>query len=177
MKQSLDGSLPKMCPAVRPTDQDGCTAELSLTQDPMGNSHKKHLVWNQLLNQNQTLMEQSLDGPFLKLCPAVALSDQDGHHSAVALLLKAALIQVSDYRLLGASGYYVVFCFQLYYKNKGNRQVTRPQVLQETFEQCADVVVQKLQSYFTQADEYHNQCLQGRYCLSLALESSSDSSP
>jgi hypothetical protein len=27
-------------------------------------------------------------------------------HSAVALLLKAALIQVSDYRLLGASGLY-----------------------------------------------------------------------
>ncbi|XP_076092470.1 coiled-coil domain-containing protein 180-like isoform X4 [Mytilus galloprovincialis] len=49
---------------------------------------------------------------------------------------------------------------ELYYKNKGNRQVTRPQVLQETFELCADVVVQKLQSYFTQADEYHNQCLQ-----------------
>jgi hypothetical protein len=39
------------------------------------------------------------------LCPAVALSHQDGRHSAVALLLKAALIQVSDYRLLGASGY------------------------------------------------------------------------
>ena len=32
------------------------------------------------------------------------LSHQDGHHSAVALLLKAALIQVSDYRLVGASG-------------------------------------------------------------------------
>jgi hypothetical protein len=28
------------------------------------------------------------------------LSHQDGHHSAVALLLKAALIQVSDYRFL-----------------------------------------------------------------------------
>jgi hypothetical protein len=27
MKESLDGSLPKMCPAVRPSDQDGCTAE------------------------------------------------------------------------------------------------------------------------------------------------------
>jgi hypothetical protein len=39
------------------------------------------------------------------LCQAVALSHQDGHHSAVALLLKAALIQVSDYRLLGASGF------------------------------------------------------------------------
>ena len=37
---------------------------------------------------------------------AVALSHQDGCHSAVALLLKAALIQVSDYRLLGASGYF-----------------------------------------------------------------------
>ena len=81
------------------------TAKLSLTQDPMGNSHKKHLVWNQQFNQNQTLMEQSLDGPLPKLCPAVVLSHQDGCHSAVALLLKAALIQVSDYRLLGASGF------------------------------------------------------------------------
>ena len=94
-----------MCPVVRPSDQDGCTAELSSTQDPMGNSHKNHLVWNQQLNQNQTLMEQSLDDPFPKLCPAVTLSHQDGRHSAVALLLKAALIQVSDYRLLGASGF------------------------------------------------------------------------
>jgi hypothetical protein len=34
-----------------------------------------------------------------------ALSHQDGHHSAVALLLKTALIQVSDYMLLGASCY------------------------------------------------------------------------
>ena len=109
MKQSLNGSLPKMCPAVWPSDQDGCTAELSLTQEPMGNSHKNHLVWNQQLNQNQTLMEQSLDGPLPKLCPAVALSHQDDRHSAVALLLKAALIQVSDYRLLGASCYYLKF--------------------------------------------------------------------
>jgi hypothetical protein len=41
-----------------------------------------------------------------KMCPAVTLSHQDGRHSAVALLLKAALIQVSDYRLLGDSGFY-----------------------------------------------------------------------
>ena len=105
IKQSLDGPLPKLCLVVPPSDQDDCTAELSLTQDPMGNSHKNHLVWNQLLNQNQTLMEQSLNGPLPKLCPAVALSHQDGRHSAVALLLKAALIQVSDYRLMGASGF------------------------------------------------------------------------
>jgi hypothetical protein len=50
-----------------------------------------------------------LDGPLPKWCPAVALSRQDGRHSAVALLLKAALIQVSDYRLLGASGFYKTY--------------------------------------------------------------------
>ena len=104
--QSLDGPLPKLCLVVPPSDQDGCTAVLSLTQDPMGNSHKNHLVWNQQLNQNKTLMELSLGGPLPKLCPAVPLSRQDGHHSAFALLLKAALIQVSDYRFLGVSGFY-----------------------------------------------------------------------
>jgi hypothetical protein len=50
-------------------------------------------------------MEKSLGGPFPKVCPAVTLSHQNGRHSAVALLLKAALIQVSDYRLMGASGF------------------------------------------------------------------------
>ena len=104
IKQSLNGPFPKLRLVVPPSDQDGCTGVLSLTQDPMGDSHKNHLVWIQQLNQNQTLMEQSLDGPLPKLCPAAALSHQDGRHSAVALLLKAALIQMSDYRLLGASG-------------------------------------------------------------------------
>ena len=102
IKQSLDGPLPKLCLVVPPSDKDGCTAELSLTQDPMGNSHKNHIVWNQQLNQNQTLMEQSLDGPLPKLCPSVTLSHQDGYHSAVALLLKAALIQVSDLHAPGS---------------------------------------------------------------------------
>jgi hypothetical protein len=62
-----------------------------------------------------------LDGPLPKLCPAVALSRQDGRNSAVALLLKAALIQVSDYRLLGASGFRKIFkiliLFVFYFKN------------------------------------------------------------
>jgi hypothetical protein len=58
----------------------------------------------------------SLDGPFPKFCPAVALSHQDDRHSAVSLLLKAALIQVSDNRLLGASGIStcVVVSFSVY---------------------------------------------------------------
>jgi hypothetical protein len=46
-----------------------------------------------------------LDGHLPKLCAVVTLSHHDGHHNAVALLLKTALIQLSDYRLLGASGF------------------------------------------------------------------------
>jgi hypothetical protein len=56
-----------------------------------------------------------LDGPLPKWCPAVALSRQDGRHSAVALLLKAALIQVSDYRLLGASGFIYFYLNFMFY--------------------------------------------------------------
>ncbi|XP_030854046.1 coiled-coil domain-containing protein 180-like isoform X3 [Strongylocentrotus purpuratus] len=48
----------------------------------------------------------------------------------------------------------------LYYRQKGSRAVTRPQAIHEIFEQCADVIVTKLQSYYKQADDYHNQCLQ-----------------
>ena len=33
------------------------TAELNLTEDPMGNSHKNLLVWNHLLNKNKILMK------------------------------------------------------------------------------------------------------------------------
>ena len=46
--------------------------------------------------------------------------------------------------------------------------MTRPQALQETFEICADVVTTKLESYFKQADEYHNNCLQGAMLWQLA---------
>jgi hypothetical protein len=49
-------------------------------------------------------------------CVRQSRSHQDGRHSAVALLLKAALIQVSDYRLLEASGsfgHYVVLFFDI----------------------------------------------------------------
>ncbi|XP_074654547.1 coiled-coil domain-containing protein 180-like [Tubulanus polymorphus] len=49
---------------------------------------------------------------------------------------------------------------EAYYRQKSHRAVTRPQVLQETFDECATVIVQKLQSYNNQSDEYLNQCLQ-----------------
>ena len=54
------------------------TAELSLTQDPMGNSHKNLLLRNHWANCNQTLVEWSLDGPLSKLCPVIPTSIQDG---------------------------------------------------------------------------------------------------
>ncbi|XP_071948250.1 coiled-coil domain-containing protein 180-like [Antedon mediterranea] len=48
----------------------------------------------------------------------------------------------------------------MYYRQKGLRPPTRPQAIHETFELCADMIVSKLQSYYTQADNYHNHCLQ-----------------
>lgn len=49
---------------------------------------------------------------------------------------------------------------ELYYRQKGARTVTRPQALQETMEQCAEIITEKLRSYYRQCDEYHNECLQ-----------------
>lgn len=49
---------------------------------------------------------------------------------------------------------------EAYYKQKGARAVTRPQVLQETFEECQVVITNKIQSYYAQCEDYHNQCLQ-----------------
>ena len=75
----MDGSLTKICPAVRPFDQDGPTAELSLTsKDPMGNSHKNLLLRNHWANCNQTVVEWSLDGPLQNLYPVILTSYQDG---------------------------------------------------------------------------------------------------
>jgi hypothetical protein len=69
-----------------------------------GDEILKNLLWNYWANLNQILLKWSLGGPLPEMWPAVRPFDQDGLHSAVALLLKAALIQVSDYRLLGTSG-------------------------------------------------------------------------
>uniref|UniRef100_A0A1I8I5B4 DUF4455 domain-containing protein n=1 Tax=Macrostomum lignano TaxID=282301 RepID=A0A1I8I5B4_9PLAT len=48
---------------------------------------------------------------------------------------------------------------ELYYRQKGSRPVTRPQALHETFDQCSEVIISKLQAYFGQADAYHNSCV------------------
>ncbi|KAK3730052.1 hypothetical protein QZH41_009552, partial [Actinostola sp. cb2023] len=49
----------------------------------------------------------------------------------------------------------------LFYRQKGTlRAPTRPQAIQDNFDVCADILVQRLQSYKTQAKEYHNSCIQ-----------------
>jgi hypothetical protein len=82
------GSYVKLSTTVQPSWSEGGTTRNNFGRGPSNDYVIK--VWFQLSNW---------------LCPAVALSHQDGRHSVVALLLKAALIQVSDYRLLGASGF------------------------------------------------------------------------
>ncbi|XP_059166254.1 coiled-coil domain-containing protein 180-like isoform X2 [Physella acuta] len=49
---------------------------------------------------------------------------------------------------------------ELFYLQKGARPVTRPQAVKETFEECRDLIQQKILSFGKQVDEYHNQCLQ-----------------
>jgi hypothetical protein len=53
------------------------TAELSLTLNSMGNSHKNLLFRNHWVNSNQTLVEWSLESP-LPTCPVIPTFNQDG---------------------------------------------------------------------------------------------------
>lgn len=50
---------------------------------------------------------------------------------------------------------------KMYYRQKGQRTPTRPQAIHENFDLCAEALVQRLTSYKTQAEEYHNSCIQG----------------
>jgi hypothetical protein len=60
-----------------PSTKMAPTAELRVTLDPMGNSHKNLLLRNHWANCNQTLVEWSLDGPLPKLCLVIPTSNQD----------------------------------------------------------------------------------------------------
>lgn len=54
---------------------------------------------------------------------------------------------------------------QEFYKKKERRAITRPQYLQETFEQCAEEMNKRLKQYKSQTLDYHNCCLQGKSSL------------
>ncbi|XP_063288858.1 coiled-coil domain-containing protein 180 isoform X1 [Pelobates fuscus] len=61
--------------------------------------------------------------------------------------------------LLWDSNEALLYMAEEFYKRKDRRSIGRHDLLQDTFEECADVMVQKLQTYEKQALEYHNNCL------------------
>ena len=60
-----------------------------------------------------------------------------------------------------AHSFTAMFGRQMYYRQKGQRTPTRPQAIHENFDLCAEALVQRLTSYKTQSEEYHNSCIQG----------------
>ncbi|XP_051955131.1 coiled-coil domain-containing protein 180 [Xyrauchen texanus] len=54
----------------------------------------------------------------------------------------------------------LLFVAEEFYKRKERRPITRPQQLQETFEQCAEEINKRLLIYQSQSHDYHNNCLQ-----------------
>ena len=60
-----------------PSTKMAPTAELSLTWNPMGNSHNNLLFRDHWANSNQTLVEWSLDDLLPKMCPVIPTSNQD----------------------------------------------------------------------------------------------------
>ena len=61
----------------------------------------------------------------------------------------------------------MILLLLLLYYLQGTHPITRPYALQPTMESCAETITQKLQSYYHQANDYHNQCLQGNYYISV----------
>ena len=52
------------------------------------------------------------------------------------------------------------FFLQAYYRQKGPRLQTRPSI-HDNFDACPLATIQRLTSYKTQAEDYHNSCIQG----------------
>ncbi|XP_033732294.1 coiled-coil domain-containing protein 180-like isoform X1 [Pecten maximus] len=100
---------------------------------------------------HQRLRRSSKSTKFDKKYLIFGEKDEEGEEHHLLGIIKLTLREALDGLL--TSG-------EMFYRQKGNRMVTRPQALQENFDQFAEVITQKLSSYFTQADEYHNQCLQ-----------------
>jgi hypothetical protein len=78
---SLDGPLPKMCPVIPTSNQDGHQAK---NRKKGGMKLKKNLLfWNYWANLNQTLLKWSLGGPLSKLCPSVPSCIQNGQNCSI----------------------------------------------------------------------------------------------
>ena len=72
LKWSLGGPLPKLCPVILTSNQDGHQAK----NRKKGMKFKRNLLlWNYWANLNKTLLKWSLGGPLPKLCLPFQNSD------------------------------------------------------------------------------------------------------
>jgi hypothetical protein len=76
----MDGPLPKLCPVIPTSNQDGHQAKIEKSGG--GDEIKKKSSPLKLLSQSQPNFAKMILGCSLpKLCLAFQTSDQDGHHS------------------------------------------------------------------------------------------------
>ena len=77
LKWSLDGPLPKLCPVIPTSNQDGCQAKYRKRGDEI---KKKSSL--KLLSQSQpNLAEMIIGWSSSKIVSGISEHDQDGHHS------------------------------------------------------------------------------------------------
>jgi hypothetical protein len=75
---SLDGILPKLCPVIQTSNQDGYQAKNRKKGDEI---FKKSSPLKLLCQSQSNFAEMILGWSLPKLCPAFQTSDQDGRHS------------------------------------------------------------------------------------------------
>ncbi|KAK2911716.1 hypothetical protein Q8A67_003849 [Cirrhinus molitorella] len=63
-------------------------------------------------------------------------------------------------RILWKANDILLLVAEEFYKKKERRPITRPEQLQETFDQCAEEIHKRLLIYQSQSHDYHNSCLQ-----------------
>ncbi|MGH0149333.1 UNVERIFIED_CONTAM: hypothetical protein FKN15_017987 [Acipenser sinensis] len=96
------------------------------------------------------------------------LGDKKSHTSSINLKTDILLRKASSaghfkgivWGILWESNDALLLVAEEFYKKKEKRTITRPEYIQETFENSAEMLNQKLLSYHSQAEEYHNVCLQ-----------------
>ena len=93
---------------ILPANQDGCHSRTYLTLDPIGNSLQILLHWNYLLNLNHTLVEWFLDFPLSELYMVTCSIRLQLINGLLVIVIWETVCQVSDYRLLGALGFWFI---------------------------------------------------------------------
>ncbi|KAH9500703.1 hypothetical protein Btru_076318 [Bulinus truncatus] len=146
---TLDGEESKRAKsAVSQTSSKG--SEQSVSKIKLGGDAKKSLAPNMRASR-QFKIDKKL----------FSSGGESGSREQFIQLIQVILKEASDGLLSTA---------EVFYAQKGTTPVTRPQVLQETFELFSEEITEKIGSYYKQAEKYHNQCLQEFRLQLLKLE-------